>query len=95
MSDATHQQGVNSTAHLIQAVDFTEPAELFSGRTRTSGTGYRRFASLHSAVSFSIEKMPGQELNSVAIETQYARYAAQEIRTLYDRLDFPRGGTAR
>jgi hypothetical protein len=95
MSDATHPQIVNSTAALIQAVDFTEPAELFSGRTRTSGTGYRRFTSLHSAVSFSIENMASQPLNGVAIETQDARYAAQEIRTLYERLDFPRGATAR
>jgi hypothetical protein len=95
MSDATHPQIVNSTAALIQGVDFTQPAELFSGRTRTSGTGYRRFASLHSAVSFSIENMASQELNGVAIETQDARYAAQEIRTLYDRLDFPRAATAR
>jgi hypothetical protein len=95
MRDGTHPQVVNSNADMMQAVDFTEPAELFSGRTSTSGTGYRRFASLHSAVSFSIESIPGQELNSVAIETQNARYTAQEIRALYDRLDFPRGATAR
>jgi hypothetical protein len=39
--------------------------------------------------------MASQELNGVAIETQDARYAAQEIRTLYDRLDFPHAATAR
>lgn len=95
MSGAVHPQGRNSTTGTSTALDFTEPAELFSGRTRTSGTGYRRFTSLHSAVSFSIENMASQPLNGVVIETQDARYAAQEIRTLYERLDFPRGATAR
>lgn len=72
------------------AVDFTEPAELFAGRTKGAGTGYRRFRSLQAAVAFSIENMPSQQLNSVAIETQDARYTAQEIRALYERRDFPR-----
>ena len=75
-------------------MDFTVPAELLSGRTMASGTGYRRFASLHS-VSFSIENMPSQQLNGVAIETGDTRYVAQEIRAFYDRPDFPCGATAR
>ena len=76
------------------AVDFTAPAELFSGRTKAAGTGYRRFASLQAAVAFSIEDMPSRQLNSVAIETSDTRYAAQEIRALYERSDFPRRAAA-
>ena len=76
-------------------VDFNEPAELFSGRTKVAGTGYRRVASLHAAVSFSMENMPSEQLNGAAIETRDTRYAAQEIRTLYERPDFPRGAAAR
>lgn len=71
-------------------MDFTEPAELFSGRTKAAGTGYRRFASLQAAVTFSMENMPSQWLNGAAIETRDTRYAAQEIRALYERPDFPR-----
>lgn len=73
------------------AVDFNEPAELFSGRTKAAGTGYRRFASLQAAVTFSMESMPSQQLNAASIETRDARFAAQEIRALYERPDFPRG----
>jgi hypothetical protein len=76
------------------ALDFTQSAELFSGRTREHGVGYRRFVSLEAAVAFSIEMLPAQQLNTVAIETRDTRYAAREIRALYDRPDFPGRGRA-
>jgi hypothetical protein len=71
------------------ALDFMQSAELFSGRTKEHGVGYRRFVSLEAAVSFSIEMLPAQQLNTIAIETSDTRYAAREIRALYDRPDFP------
>lgn len=77
------------------AVDFFEPADLFSGRTKGVGTGYRRFVSMQAAVVFSIDNLPSQQLNGAAIETFDTRYAAQEIRALYERPDFPRGPAER
>lgn len=94
MSEGSHLQGANVPSDVNSAVDFSEPAELFSGRTRAAGTGYRRFASLQAAISFSIEDMPHQQLNSVAIETSDTRYTGQEIRALYVRPDFPRRAAA-
>ena len=83
------------TSDANTAVNFSEPAELFSGRTKGVGTGYRRFESLQAAVAFSIENMPSQQLNGAAIETFDTRYAAQESRALYERPDFPRGPAER
>lgn len=83
------------TSDANTAVNFSEPAELFSGRTKEVGTGYRRFVSLQAAVAFSIETLPSQQFNGAAIETFDARYAAQEIRALYERPDFPRGSARR
>ena len=77
------------TADAQIAPDFTQSAELFSGRTTEHGVGYRRFVSLEAAVAFSIEMLPAQQLNTIAIETSDTRYAAREIRALYDRPDFP------
>lgn len=91
---AASPQGANMSHDSHIDLDFNEPAELFSGRTKTVGTGYRRFASLQAAVTFSMESMPSQRLNSAAIETRDTRYAAQEIRALYERPDFPRGTAA-
>lgn len=88
-------QGTNISSGASAAVDFSAPAELFSGRTKAAGTGYRRFPSLQAAVAFSIENMPSGALNGAAIETRDTRYAAQEIRALYERPDFPRGSPTR
>jgi hypothetical protein len=72
--------------------DYAAEAELFSSRPRASRrqpVGYKRFACAAEAVRYAIEDLPTEFLAGTWLEVEDDRFDAQEIRRLYDHVDFP------
>lgn len=72
--------------------DYGMDADLFPARSRKQGRqqiGYRRFASAADAVLFAIEELPPELLFGAVLEVDGERYDGEEIRRLYDSLEFP------
>lgn len=73
-------------------INFSAPADVFTVGGRRGGrnpVAYRRFPTTAEAVRHAIEVLSVEALRSAIVETQAARFNAAEIRTLYDRPDYP------
>ncbi|MEQ1653770.1 MAG: hypothetical protein ABL897_14900 [Hyphomicrobium sp.] len=76
----------------MEKFDFNEPAELYvaAGRGVSRRTmSYRRFASGAEAVRYAMEVVGTDKLWGTVIETDGARFSADDIRSLYRHSDFP------
>jgi hypothetical protein len=72
--------------------DYSTEAELFSRgpqNSRRHPVGYRRFARAADAIRFAIEDLPPHLLSRTCLEVGETRYEAQQIRRLYESLDYP------
>jgi hypothetical protein len=72
--------------------DYDAEAELFPARNRKfrhRGSGYRRFARAGDAIRFAIEQMPRELLVGAYLEVNEARYSGDQIRRLYDSVQYP------
>jgi hypothetical protein len=72
--------------------DYDAEAELFSGRNRKSTRqlmGYRRFAHAADAIRFAIEDLQPEFFLGTYLEIDEERYDGQEIRRLYESMDYP------
>jgi hypothetical protein len=72
--------------------DYGAEAELFPIRSETSRrrlVGYKRFARAADAIRFAIEELPGDSLTGAWLEVGEERFDAQEMRGLYEHMDYP------
>jgi hypothetical protein len=72
--------------------DYSTEAELFltKGRkSRRQPLGYKRFARAADAVRFAIEDLSPELLSGTYLEVDEVRYTGEEIRRLYDSVDYP------
>jgi hypothetical protein len=71
---------------------FSSSAELFIGKGRNKTrfpVGYRRFGTAAEAVRFTIEELPPAFLAGTILEVREERFDNLQIRSLYDRPDYP------
>lgn len=76
----------------MNAFDFQAEAELFPTRSRSSRrapVGYRRFTHAAQAIRYAIEQMPAELLVGAVLEVNEQRFDGVEIRSLYERADYP------
>src|SRR6188508_3446482 len=76
----------------LNGFDYSAPAELYPSRIK-KGRGrvtYKRFDTAAEALQFAIEQIPAAVLLGAYLEVDEARFGAQEMRVLYDRLASPR-----
>ncbi len=71
--------------------DYSAPAELFPSRNRRgpSKVKYRRFDRAADAIRFAVEELPEQQLLGAYIEVEGGRLGHQDIRTLYNSVEYP------
>jgi hypothetical protein len=72
--------------------DYSTEAELFSMKGkhfRRQPLGYRRFARVADAIRFAIEELPPHLLIGTYLEVNEVRYEGNEIRRLYESVDYP------
>ena len=72
--------------------DYNTEAELFSTKGRKSRRqrlGYKRFARAADAIRFAIEELPPQLLTGTYLEVDEIRYEGEEMRRLYESVDYP------
>ena len=72
--------------------DYEAAAELFPVRNRKFNrqlTRYRRFDSAAEALRFAIEELPPQLLQGAVLEVEEERLDGNEMRRLYDSVEFP------
>lgn len=71
---------------------FSSSAELFIGKGRNKRRfpeSYRRFDSAAEAVRFGVEELPPAYLAGTILEVDERRFGKEQIRSLYERADFP------
>ena len=72
--------------------DYSVAAELYSarnGKRKRSQVGYRRFPNAADAILFAIETLSREQLFGTFLEVDGERYGAEDLRRLYDSVDFP------
>lgn len=71
--------------------DYSAPAELFPSRNRRapSKVKYRRFDRAAEAIRFAVEELPEPQLLGAYIEINERRLGHQDIRALYNSVDYP------
>lgn len=72
--------------------EFSCSAEIFIGKGRNKSrfpVGYRRFGTAAEAVRFAIEELPPAFLTGTVLEVREERFDNLQIRTLYERPDYP------
>ena len=72
--------------------DYSTEAELFSvtkQKFRRSPLGYNRFTRAADAIRFAIEELPSQLLIGTYLEVDEKRYQGDDIRRLYESVDYP------
>lgn len=73
-------------------IDYAAPAEVYACRSRGSSrrpVSYRRFDTCAEAIRFAIEELPPEVLYGTILEVNEQRFAAAEIRLLYDSQAYP------
>ena len=75
----------------LTGFDYQAPAELFHGRSKASKSRpkYRRFDTAAEAVRFVVEELPAAVLPGTYLLVADARFAADEIRSLYESAGYP------
>ena len=79
-------------ATVAELFDYSTEAELFSTKGKSSRRqplGYKRFARAADAIRFAIEELPSQLLSGTYLEVDEVRYEGNEIRRLYESIDYP------
>lgn len=72
--------------------DYEAVAELFPARSRKFNrqfAAYRRFDRAADALRFAIEEMPPKSLLGAYLEVEERRFDRNEMRRLYDSVEFP------
>lgn len=72
--------------------EFSCSAEVFIGKGRNKSrfpVGYKRFGTAAEAVRFAIEELPPTFLTGTILEVREERFDNLQIRTLYERPDYP------
>ncbi|WP_165225865.1 hypothetical protein [Affinirhizobium pseudoryzae] len=73
-------------------IDYSSPAGFFAGRRvggSISGPRYKRFDNTAEALRFAIEELPCSQLRGAVLEIGDTRFESNEIRSLYDAVDYP------
>jgi len=74
----------------LAAFDYASEAELFATPARRGkALGYRRFARAADAIRFAVEELPSGVLAGTHLQVDDRRVVGQEIRRLYDSVDYP------
>ena len=76
----------------MENFDFNAPADVFVGGgriNRRKAMSYRRFQTGAEAIRFAIELQAADKLVATVVEIDETRFAAEEIRTLYDSAEYP------
>lgn len=72
-------------------IDFDQAAELYLGSTRPAALaqGARHFTTLAKAVRFAVEEAAPVSLKGASLTVGRQELSPQDLRSLYDRPDFP------
>lgn len=76
----------------MRKFDYNAAAELFATPTRLPhrrSLDYRRFAQAVDAIRFAIEDLPRKRLVGAFLEVGEQRYNNNEIRRLYENIEYP------
>ena len=72
--------------------DYGAAAELFPRRQRTRTMGavtYMRFAAAAEAIRYAVEEIPANSFRGVFLEVNEERFDSNEIRRLYESVEYP------
>jgi hypothetical protein len=72
--------------------DYGAAAELFPGRHKTRMTGavtYKRFAAAAEAIRYAVEEIPANSFQGAFLEVNEERFDSNEIRRLYESVEYP------
>ncbi len=75
----------------LDRFDYNATAELFLSRSRAAKNRakYKRFDTAAEAVRFVVEELPPAVLPGTYLLVEEARFAVEEIRSLYDGAGYP------
>jgi hypothetical protein len=72
--------------------DYGAAAELFPGRHKTRTIGavtYKRFAAAGEAIRYAVEEIPANSFRGAFLEVNEERFDSNEIRGLYESVEYP------
>jgi hypothetical protein len=72
--------------------DYGAAAELFPGRHKTRMIGavmYKRFAAAGEAIRYAVEVLPASSFLGAFLEVNEERFNSNEIRRLYESVEYP------
>src|ERR1700738_4955005 len=72
--------------------DYGAAAELFPSRQRTRTMGavtYMRFAAAAEAIRYAVEEIPANSFRGAFLEVNEERFDSNEIRRLYESVEYP------
>ena len=72
--------------------DYGAAAELFPSRQRTRAMGavtYMRFAAAAEAIRYAVEEIPASSFRGAFLEVNEERFDSNEIRRLYESVEYP------
>ena len=72
--------------------DYGAAAELFPGRHKTRMIGavtYKRFAAAGEAIRYAVEEIPASSFRGAFLEVNEERFDSNEIRRLYESVEYP------
>lgn len=82
----------NKRADAPSGFDYSEPAELFGGRSWTKGRNalaYRRFDSAAEAIRYIMEELDEATQRPCVLEVNEKRLTHVDVRRLYDSESYP------
>ena len=78
--------------HEMACFDYCAAAELFPGRHKTRMIGavaYKRFAAAGEAIRYAVEVLPASSFLGAFLEVNEERFNSNEIRRLYESVEYP------